>query len=198
MTTQQTNTAGIGLVLWVALAGVLYAATHIANSWLFSHLEVTEHISFVYLPSFLRLLNVLLLGLLWGSLGTAFGGALLFFWMSDSLWLNICNTVISAGSAALAVVLMRFMQKRDLALTQLSDLLKLALFYALLNALTHHLLWSALDTSQLVDPHQLAYMVIGDLNGALIGALALRWVAHHTRIVDTVRQRTHEASDKLD
>jgi hypothetical protein len=177
------------ILIWVVLAGCLYCAMHITNGWLFCQLELTEHISFIYLPSFLRLANVLVLGLVWGTAGTALGGALLFFWMSDGLWLSVCNTAISAGSAAMAVVLMRVMQKRSLALTRLSDLLQLALFYSLLNALTHHLLWSLLDTSQLVNPHQLIYMVIGDVNGAVIGALVLRWLAHHTRLVQLARQK---------
>ena len=146
----------------------------------------------IYLPSFLRLANVLVLGLLWGTLGTTFGGALLFFWMSDSLWLSIANTTISAGSAALAVMLMRFMQKRALSLTRLDDVLQLALFYALLNALTHHLLWSMLDTSQLVDPNQLMYMVIGDVNGAVIGALGLRWLARRTQLIQYLREKARE------
>jgi len=186
------------MLIWVALAGCLYCATHMANSWLFNQLEITEHISFIYLPSFLRLANVLILGLIWGTLGTAFGGALLFFWMHDSLWLSLCNTIISAGSAALAVVLMQWMQKRSLTLTRLRDLLQLALFYALLNALTHHLLWSAWDTSQLVVPHQLLYMVVGDVNGAIIGALALRWLAHHTRMVTVVRRKATTPSEHQD
>ncbi len=180
------------ILILVILTGCLYCATHLANNWLFSGLEVTGHIRFIYLPSFLRLANVLVLGLLWGTLGSAFGGALLFFWMNDSLWLSIANTTISAGSAALAVMLMRFMQKRALSLTRLDDVLQLALFYALLNALTHHLLWSMLDTSQLVDPNQLMYMVIGDVNGAVIGALGLRWLARRTQLIQYLREKARE------
>ena len=192
MQAQPARQYDFSTLVLVAVAGGLFCCVHIANSWLFRDLEISEHIGLVYLPSFLRLANVLILGLVWGTLGTAFGGALLFFWMQDSLWLSIVNTIASAGSAALAVVLMRFMQKRTISLTRLGDLLQLALFYALLNALAHHVFWSALDPSQLVESHQLAYMVIGDLNGAILGALALRWLARNTQLVDVLRQKAAE------
>ena len=91
------------------------------------------------------------------------------------------------------------MQKRPLSLTRLSDLLQVALFYSLLNALTHHVLWSAFDTSQLVEPNQLAYMVMGDINGAVIGALGLRWIARHTKLIEYVRQKaTAPATTTID
>jgi hypothetical protein len=189
MPAEQSRRQNLSILTWVVSTGFLYFVMHIVNSWLFSKLEISEHISFVYLPSFLRLANVLLLGLLWGTVGTALGGALLFFWMSDSLLLSIYNTSVSAGSAALAVVLMRLMQHRSLSLTRMSDLLQLALFYALLNALIHHLLWSILDPSQLIDPNQLIYMVIGDVNGAILGALALRWLVAHTQLKHLIRQK---------
>jgi hypothetical protein len=156
-------------------------------------IEVTNHISFLYLPSFLRLINVLVLGMVWGTAGTAVGGVFLFFWMQDGLVLSLLNTTVSAGSAALTVWCMQVLQQRKLSLTRLSDLLQLALFNALLNALLHHLVWVVLDPHQLVSPNQLAYMMIGDLNGAIVGALALRWLATHTRIIDYARQQAATA-----
>jgi hypothetical protein len=46
---------------------------------------------------------------------------------------------------------------------------------------------------QLVNPNQLAYMMLGDLNGAVIGALVLRWLARHTRLVAFARERASQA-----
>ena len=173
----------------VLVAGVLFCAVHLLNGWLLQSLELTEHISFLYLPSFLRLMNVLVLGMLWGTAGTAVGGALLFFWMQDSVLLSVLNTAISAGSAALAVWCMQIFQQRQLSLTRLSDLLQLALLNALLNPLLHHLLWLQLDHSQLTSPHQLIYMMIGDINGAIVGALGLRWLAAHTGLIAYAREK---------
>jgi len=172
-------------------AGVVYCATHMLNAWLFKYLEFSDHISFLYLPSFLRLVNVLVLGLVWGSLGTAIGGALLMFTMSwQEPWpLAIANILVSAGCAALSVAVMEILQKRKLALTRLSDLLKLAVLNALLNSLIHHAVWSVLEPSLLVNVNQLPYMLMGDINGAVVGALVLRWLARHTPIVAQARER---------
>ena len=175
--------------LMVLVAGALYAIVHIANGWLFHFLELTDHINFIYLPSFLRVINVLVLGMLWGTLGTATGGLILFFYFQDSALLSTLNTAASASCAVLSLWLLQILQQRPLALTKLNDLLKLALMNALLNALLHHSVWALLDPSQLVSSTQVAYMVIGDINGSIVGALLLRWLAMHTRLIDIAQQQ---------
>jgi hypothetical protein len=182
------------LFLLVILAGTAFFAVHVLNDWLLKAVEITDHISLIYLPAFLRLMNVLVLGMVWGTLGTALGGALLFFWLQDSLLMSILNTSVSAGGAALSVWLMQIQQGRPLSLSRLSDLLKLSLLYALLNALLHHLLWSFLDPAQLVSPYQILYMVIGDMNGAILGALGLRWLARNTQLIDMARQKANTSA----
>jgi hypothetical protein len=182
------------LFLLVILAGTAFFATHVLNDWLLKAVEITDHISLIYLPAFLRLMNVLVLGMVWGTLGTALGGALLFFWLQDSLLMSILNTSVSAGGAALSVWLMQIQQGRPLSLSRLSDLLKLSLLYALMNALLHHLLWSFLDPAQLVSPYQILYMVIGDMNGAILGALGLRWLARNTKLIDMARQKANTSA----
>ena len=179
------------VLVFVICAGALYCAVHMLNAWLFKYLEFSDHISFLYLPSFLRLANVLVLGMLWGSLGTAVGGVLLLLTMSwrEAWLLAIANILVSAGCAALSVAVMEVLQKRKLALTRLSDLLKLAVLNALLNSLIHHAVWSVLDPSLLVDVNQLPYMLVGDINGAIVGALVLRWLARHTPIATQARER---------
>jgi hypothetical protein len=177
------------LLALTALSGGLFCAMHLFNGWLLSNFEISQHISLVYLPSFLRLANVLVLGMVWGTAATATGGLMLLWWSSESWGLALCNVMVSAGGAALAVFMMQILLQRRLSLRKLSDLLRLALLYALLNALGHHWLWSVLDPSQLVDPNQVIYMTLGDINGAVIGALVLRWVAHHTAIIQFARRR---------
>jgi hypothetical protein len=189
MPTENNRLSVLAIFLLVLTAGALFCAVHILNGWLLQSIEVTDHISFLYLPSFLRIINVLVLGMLWGTAGTAVGGALLFFYMQDSLLLSVLNTLVSAGSASLTVWCMQILQQRKLSLTRLSDLLLLALFNALLNALLHHLVWAELAPNQLVSPNQLVYMMVGDINGAIVGALALRWLATHTGIIHYARQK---------
>jgi hypothetical protein len=172
------------------LAGVLYWAIHLFNAWVFQWGELNQHINLVYLPSFLRLANVLVLGLVLGTAGTAIGGLLLIWWSQDEWLLCLLNISVSASAAALAVVGMRILMGRRLSPTRLMDLFLLSILCAIISASLHHLLWSVLDTSQLINPMQLPYMMIGDVNGALIGALLLRWVARYTKIADFLRQRT--------
>jgi hypothetical protein len=185
--------AALGLVL---AAGALYCATHLMNGWAFQTFELSDHVNLVYLPSFLRLMNVLVLGMLWGTLGTAAGGAMLFFWLQDNLLLATFNTAVSASCAALSLWLLQILQHRRLSITRLSDLIKLALLNALLNALLHHLVWTWLDPNQLVTPHQVVFMVIGDINGALLGALALRWLATRTSLIEHAQQKVADQSPK--
>jgi hypothetical protein len=189
MSAEDSRLSRLAIFLLVFAAGAMFCAVHIVNGWLLQSIEVTDHISFLYLPSFLRIMNVLVLGMLWGTAGTAVGGGLLFFYMQDSLLLSVMNTIVSAGSAALAVWCMQIFLQRKLSLSRLSDLLQLALLNALLNALFHHLVWGQLDSSQLVSPNQLAYMMIGDINGAIVGALSLRWLATHTSVIEYARQQ---------
>ena len=177
------------LLVLVFAAGTLFCTVHILNGWLFASLELTEHINFLYLPSFLRIMNVLVLGMLWGTAGTAVGGMLLLFWVQDSVLLSLFNIAVSAGSAALALWCMQIFLQRTLSLTRLADLLQLALLNALLNPLLHHLLWIYLDPSQLISPHQMVYMMMGDIYGAIVGALGLRWVATHSGFIHFVRKK---------
>ena len=189
MPSENSSLSRLAILLLVLTAGALFCAVHILNGWLLQSIEVTDHISFLYLPSFLRIINVLVLGMLWGTAGTAVGGSLLFFYMQDSLLLSVLNTLVSAGSVVLTVWCMQILQQRKLSLTRLSDLLLLALFNALLNALLHHLVWAEVDPNQLVSPNQLLYMMVGDINGAIVGALALRWLATHTGIIHYARKK---------
>ncbi|CAN1506635.1 hypothetical protein MCEMAEM4_00677 [Burkholderiaceae bacterium] len=176
-----------------AAAGVFFCAVHLFNGWLFASLEISPHISFIYLPNFLRLANVLLLGMVWGTLGTAIGCLLLIAWSPDNFWVSLANATVSTAGATLSVFLMRFMQKRELSLVRLSDLISLALLYAVVNSLMHHAMWSVFDPSQLVNPNQLVFMMLGDLNGAVIGALVLRWLANHTQMVQFASKRASTA-----
>lgn len=186
------------LLALAILGGAVFCSVHLLNGWLLANFELTSHISFIYLPSFLRLANVLVLGMFWGTAATAIGGVMLLWWSTDSWLLDLCHIVISAGVAGLSIFAMQILLQRRLSISKLSDLLKLALFYSLLNALAHHLAWSFLDPSKLVDPHQVLYMVIGDINGAVLGALALRWIAQHTQLVTLARRKAMGDEELID
>ena len=175
-----------------SLAGVAFCASHLLNAWLFQAIAISDHISLIYLPAFFRLFNVLVLGLFWGTLGTAIGGVLLLAWSQDAtLWISLFNMCVSAGVAAISLVLLQMLLRRRLSITRLGDLFKLSLLYALMNALMHHVLWTVVDPSQLLYPGQVFEMMLGDLFGAMLGAWLLRLLARNTGLIKLVRARNN-------
>jgi hypothetical protein len=187
------NKSVVVSLMGALLAGVLYCALHLLNSWLFKFVEVSDHINLVYLPAFIRLASVLILGMVWGTLGTSFGCLMLLNWSHDAnIWISLANLCVSAGVAALSVYVLQTLARRRLSIIRLVDLVQLALLYALLNALLHHALWSAIDPSQLLYPAQMFEMILGDINGALIGALVLRWIALKSKLTTLLHQRVSE------
>jgi hypothetical protein len=180
------------LLMASSLAGVAFCASHLLNGWLFQAIAISDHISLIYLPAFFRLFNVLVLGLFWGTLGTAIGGVLLLAWSQDAtLWISLFNMCVSAGVAAISVVLLQMLLRRRLSITRLGDLLKLSVLYALMNALMHHVLWTVVDPSQLLYPSQVFEMMLGDLFGAMLGAWLLRLLARNTGLIKLVRARNN-------
>lgn len=173
-----------------SLAGVAFCASHLINAWLFQSVAISDHISLIYLPAFFRLFNVLVLGLMWGTLGTAIGGVLLLAWTHDAtLSISLLNMCVSAGVAAISVVLLQMLLRRRLSITRLNDLLLLSVLYALMNALMHHVLWTLVDPSQLLYPRQVFEMMLGDLGGAVLGAWLLRLLARNTALIKLIRAR---------
>lgn len=79
--------------------GLLFPVVHSANGWLFSFIELTPNVSWIYLPAFLRLLNVLVLGKLKGTLATLLGGMVLLGVdkQDNTLLLDAAHILSSAG-----------------------------------------------------------------------------------------------------
>jgi hypothetical protein len=169
------------LILVLALA---YPMVHIANGFVFSFAEITPHIGLVYLPAFMRLFNVLVLGPLAGTLATFLGGMLLMRYFDEGLTLALLDVGCSAGGPLVALCLFKAGWRRDVDLSSLKDLTLLTLMYAPSNALLHHLMWSWLDPSRLTSPSQLLWMTLGDLLGALLGAYVLRWGVRRYKSAD--------------
>jgi len=115
----------------------------------------------------------------------------LLHWSQDAnVWIALANLVASASVAAVSVLALQMLLKRRLSITRLLDLLQLSVLYALLNALIHHMVWSAVDPAQLLYPMQVVQMVLGDIHGVVIGALLLRWVASKTQLTQRLRNRS--------
>jgi len=157
-------------IIWLALCAPLFAATHLANAWLFDHISVSNHINWIYLPAFLRVAYVLILGPVWGFTAIFFGSSILGVNFNENLLQALLNAGASAVSPVLALVLFTLLKERALRIAQPSDLIQMCLLYALLNAVVHHFLWAYQQPEQLMSVSQLPIMIIGDLAGALLGA----------------------------
>lgn len=167
--------------------GILFPLLHKANSWLFAFAEITPNIGLIYLPAFLRLLNVLVLGKFKGTLAGLLGGfILLVFNDQDPVPLSVVNMLCSSAGPVLAVLLFEHWQKRAVNLLSLRDLGLVTLIYCLANAVVHHFAWALIAPDHLRAPQQVLWMVIGDLAGTLIGAYLLKWTAQRLRPPPTV------------
>ena len=157
-------------VLWVIVCAALFSLAHLANAWLFQFLSVSPYISWIYLPAFLRVIYVLVLGPWLGSITIFLGSLPLIGILEGSLSQALLNALCSALSPVLALGLFKLLKQRDLLLNRLRDLIELCLLYALLNAVVNHLSWALQQPDQLLNVAQLPIMVVGDLLGAVAGA----------------------------
>jgi len=176
--------------LLMLLGSLVYASAHLANLWLFDFWEVTPNISWVYLPSFLRLANLLILGPLWGTFATALGGAELILlsnqFFNGLAWLNV---LASCSSAVAAYGVLRLMIHRPIALTHLKELLLLAGLYTLINPSLHFILWHAFQAYTETSLRDFLAMAVGDLAGAVLGSVLFVWVVRHTGVAQWVAGR---------
>ena len=166
-------------ILLIIGLGLLFALVNIANDWLFAFTEYAPNVSLIYLPAFLRLLHVMLLGKIRGTLATLLGGLVLL--VADkpgtSFQIDAVNIVCSAAAPLLALIAFEQMRARQVRLTSLTDLVLVTLIYCLFNSLLHHFAWAVFSDQPLGSAQQMMMMALGDLTGALMGAYVLKWMA---------------------
>lgn len=153
----------------ILAAAACYALAHVLNGWLFHWIEVSNHISWVYLPGFLLLFYVLVLGRVNGFVAIFLGGMLLANPNDEPGIVMLANNVCSGLAPVLACIVFERWYGRKVGLSSLKELFQFTVIYALLNTVLHHVTWSILDTSQWHGPLQVAGMALGDFLGALIG-----------------------------
>jgi hypothetical protein len=175
-------------IIWLALCAPLFAATHLANAWLFDHISVSNHINWIYLPAFLRVAYVLILGPVWGFTAIFVGSSLLGASSNENLLQASLNAGASAIGPVLALVLFRLLKERSLRIAQPSDLMQMCLLYALINAVVHHFCWAYQQPEQLLSVSQLPIMVIGDLAGALLGAFLFTFLMRRSGLYPLIER----------
>jgi hypothetical protein len=161
-------------ILFIISLAVLFPATHLLSDWLFDFANINQNISLIYLPAFLRLFNLLVLGPIFGTLATVLGGFLLMLKQSDLLEVALINIVCSSLGPLVALTAFNAYFKRSIQLTSLKDLGILTLIYCLMNSAIHHLVWLLTGNTPQFDTYQAVWMFIGDLNGALLGAYLMK------------------------
>ena len=161
--------------LLVVIASILFAVAHVSNSWVFESFEISPHVGLVYLPAFLRLFNVLILGAVKGSLATLIGGVLLLMHFNDEPVVGVLNVLCSLSGPLLALGLFRLVSKRPVHLGELRDLVILAALSCLFNSSLHHAVWTWIDPAQVSTPWQWLWMGLGDFVGCIIGVGLMKW-----------------------
>jgi len=161
------------ILLILALA-VLFPATHVLNGWLFDFAAINDHISLIYLPAFLRLFNLLILGPVFGTLSTILGCLLLLQQFIEPLELELLNVACSSAGPLIALIGFKIYWKREVKLTSLQDLATLTLIYCVCNTIIHHAAWVLIGESEALELTEVFWMFLGDLNGALLGAYLMK------------------------
>jgi len=161
------------IFLILALA-VLYPATHILNGWLFDFATINDNVSLIYLPAFLRLFNLLVLGPAFGTIATILGGLLLMSQFDEPLGVGLLNIACSSAGPLFALLCFRLYMKRQPEITSLRDLGGLTLVYCVCNSVIHHVTWVLIKKSEAFELTTVFWMFLGDLNGALLGAYLMK------------------------
>lgn len=154
----------------VAATAIVYFTLCEANLFLFSALNFSAGVDWIFLPSGLRLAFVLIFGL-WGALGIV-AGSLVFelFRLTEFSTLTALGAALVSGFAPLlARSICLDLLQLDVDLRNLSGsvLLKVTLVFALLSPVLHQLWFSFQGLSDNFVLHT-GVMVVGDLTGSLM------------------------------
>jgi hypothetical protein len=153
----------------VASTAVAYFVVFQFNSYLFSALEYVDGVCWIFLPSGLRLVFILLF-VQWGALGIALASVTIgYFYDLDGTFVSIVGTgIISGFSPWLARLICMDRLNLDLDLNSLTarKLLKVSLLFAVLSSVLHQLWFTVLgDSKDFIS--NTAVMAIGDFVGTI-------------------------------
>lgn len=129
-------------------SGLAYVAAFHLNFILFDRLQFSQGVNWVFLPSGLRLLLVLVLGAP-GALGLALGSILINYQLNgfEDHFFNIGTGLISGGAPLLARILCVDLLKMQTNLEGLTthSLFKISVLFAVISALLHQMWFFWLD-----------------------------------------------------
>lgn len=158
-------------------SGLAYFTAFHLNFFLFDWLEFSEGVNWVFLPSGLRLLLVLVLGAP-GALGIALGSCLINYQLhgGDASLFNIVTAAISGGAPLLARGVCMDLLKMETNLEGLTaqSLLKISTVFAAFSAVLHQVwyFWVGYSTTFVASA---GAMAIGDLLGTALLLTVTSW-----------------------
>jgi hypothetical protein len=107
-------------------------------------------------------------------LATLIGGLLFLPLFNEMNLSGLANVLCSGLWPLIAILLFRLYGNRSVDPKITKDLLILGLIYSFANALVHHLVWVLMDPNSLIWQLQFFEMILGDINGVILGAFALK------------------------
>ena len=165
----------------IALTAIAYTALYLLNRKLDSLFSLTEHVSWVFMPSGLMLLFVLL----FVELG-AIGIILASLWISSQYQTNPDWFVLIGGSLisglgpliARKICVDKLLLDMNLNSLTAATLLKVSIIFSVISAVLHQLLftWRGL-TNEFIE--HAAAMAVGNFTGTLIVLYGAKLVLHY-------------------
>jgi len=157
-------------VLIVLMCAAIYYYAYQFNAYLSGWFEFSQGVSWIYIPSGLRLLFVLVLTQA-GSVGLILGSILInySYGLSDAHTFNIVTAFISGGSPYLARQIAIDFLHLDTHLTGLNAraFLKISLLFALISAVLHQAWYFWIGRTQDFIAHTFV-MAVGDWFGSVL------------------------------
>jgi len=162
--------------LLVLICAVAYFYAFKLNLYWFDWIEFSHGVNWVYIPSGLRLLFVLIMARL-GGIGVALSSVAVNYSYGDpdAHVFNIVTGVLSGASPCIAAYLAIKWFNLDTLLVNLSgrDFFKISVLFAVVNAVLHQLWYFWMDKTQNFLASSLA-MVVGDWFGTVLVLATVR------------------------
>jgi hypothetical protein len=181
----QVVLGSVQTMVLAAISAVLYVCFFQFNTWIFAGFEHSQGVSWVFLPAGFRVILVLLLGLP-GALGMVLGSWYIDREMFDgsSQMLAILNGVVSGFTP---LVILKYLTKRQWVSEKLQDLttrqlLNMTLILSAASALTHQLMWLAMDKPYVNPWVDFWPMFFGNLTGALLMLYIFKFLLDRVRV----------------
>lgn len=170
------------------IAALIYYFSYLSSYQLSSLYEFSHATSWIYLPSGIRLLLVLIL-MGSGALGIVLGTLAIdyFFNLSTDHVYNLVTAIVAGSSAYLSLRLAQqlFKLQHDLSSLKQAQLFGICVVFSVVSPLMHQI-WYWMDGETPLFWRSLAVMALGDLGGSVIVLGSIHWLLKLLRYLRTI------------